>query len=44
MVARELWIGENLAEWKKEQQEEQKVKLAESSKYKAYRYGIRGVA
>lgn len=33
----ELWIKENFAEWKAEQEEEMKAKLAESSRHKSYR-------
>lgn len=34
---RETWIKENFLEWKRERDEEQKRKLAESGRYKAYR-------
>lgn len=33
----ELWIKENFVEWKAEQEEEMKAKLAESSRHKSYR-------
>lgn len=33
----ELWIKENFDEWKAEQEEEMKAKLAESSRHKSYR-------
>lgn len=33
----ELWIKENFDEWKFEQEEEMKAKLAESSRHKSYR-------
>lgn len=33
----ELWIKENFVEWKTEQEEEMKAKLAESSRHKSYR-------
>ncbi|KAL4225101.1 DnaJ subfamily C member 25 [Mactra antiquata] len=34
---KELWIKANYDEWKKEQDEEMKTKLAESARYKSYR-------
>ncbi|XP_045175350.1 dnaJ homolog subfamily C member 25-like isoform X2 [Mercenaria mercenaria] len=34
---KELWIREKFDEWKKEQDEEMKSKLAESARYKSYR-------
>ena len=34
---RETWIKENFLQWKREKDEEQKRKLAESGRYKAYR-------
>lgn len=33
----ELWIKENFTEWKAEQEEEMKAKLAESARHKSYR-------
>ncbi|XP_064600478.1 dnaJ homolog subfamily C member 25 homolog [Liolophura sinensis] len=33
----ELWIKENFTEWKRQQEEEMKAKMAESAKYKMYR-------
>lgn len=33
----ELWIKENFVEWKAEQEEEMKAKLAESARHKSYR-------
>lgn len=36
-LRQELWIKENFKEWKDEQDEEMKLKMAESSKYKSYR-------
>ncbi|XP_064635088.1 dnaJ homolog subfamily C member 25 homolog [Lineus longissimus] len=36
-MKRELWLKEHFVEWKIEKDEEQKAKLAESSKYKSYR-------
>lgn len=35
--SRETWIKENFTKWKAEKDEEQKRKLAESGRYKAYR-------
>ncbi len=37
LVGRELWVEENFQEYTKEQKEEMKVKMAESSKHKQYR-------
>lgn len=37
MWQREIWIKENFRQWKAEKEEEQKLKLNESGKYKAYR-------
>ena len=34
---RETWVKENFAEWKQERDDEQKKKLSESGRYKAYR-------
>ena len=34
---RETWIKEHFRQWKQEKDEEQKKKLAESGRYKAYR-------
>jgi DnaJ homolog subfamily C member 25 len=34
---REVWIKENFLQWKSEKDEEEKKKLAESGRYKAYR-------
>ena len=34
---RKLWIKENFLQWKAEEEEEQKKKLSESGRYKAYR-------
>uniref|UniRef100_A0A646QDM1 DnaJ subfamily C member 25 n=1 Tax=Hemiscolopendra marginata TaxID=943146 RepID=A0A646QDM1_9MYRI len=36
-LKRELWIKEKFDVWKKEREEEMKIKLAESAKYKSYR-------
>jgi len=32
-----IWIKENFLQWKKEKEDEQKIKLSESGRYKAYR-------
>lgn len=37
LFSRQLWIDANFREFKKEQEEEMRVKLAQSNKYKAYR-------
>lgn len=37
MWDREIWIKENFLAWKAEKEEEQKKKLSESGRYKAYR-------
>lgn len=37
MIARELWVDANFKEYKAEQDDEMKTKLAGSSKYKMYR-------
>jgi DnaJ family protein C protein 25 len=37
MWHRQIWIKENFLEWKAEKEEEQKKKLSESGRYKAYR-------
>lgn len=37
LIERELWVKENMAKWRKEQQEEQRTKFADSSKHKMYR-------
>ncbi|XP_065903106.1 dnaJ homolog subfamily C member 25-like [Dysidea avara] len=37
LINRELWIPDNLAAYKKEQEEEMKEKMAESTKHKQYR-------
>lgn len=37
MWERKIWIKENFVEWKTEKEEEQKKKLSESGRYKAYR-------
>lgn len=34
---RQLWIKENFLRWKEEKEAEQKLKLSESGRYKAYR-------
>ena len=34
---RELWVAQNLAEWKVEAEEERKMREAESTKHKMYR-------
>ncbi|KAL3841534.1 hypothetical protein ACJMK2_019661 [Sinanodonta woodiana] len=36
-LAKELWKQVKFDEWKKQQEEEMKIKMAESSRYKAYR-------
>lgn len=36
-LRKELWIKEKFKEWKLEQDEEMKAKMAESNKYKSYR-------
>lgn len=36
-MKKELWLKENFVPWQKEQEDEMKVKLAESSAYKRYR-------
>lgn len=36
-LRKELWVKANFKEWKKEQDEEMKAKMAESSRYKSYR-------
>jgi DnaJ homolog subfamily C member 25 len=36
-LRKELWIRDNFKEWKAEQDEEQKAKMAESNRYKSYR-------
>lgn len=36
-MRKELWIRDNFKEWKEEQDEEMKAKMAESSRYKSYR-------
>lgn len=33
----EIWIKENFKQWKQEKEAEQKIKLSESGRYKAYR-------
>ncbi|CAM2713905.1 unnamed protein product [Rotaria socialis] len=38
---REVWIKENFLEWKTEKEEEQKIKLSKSGRYKAYRRYIK---
>lgn len=37
LVSKELWVGDHLQSYKKEQEEEMKTKLADSSKHKMYR-------
>ena len=37
LMERELWIEANFTEYKREQEEEMKAKLASSGKYKMYR-------
>lgn len=37
MWHREIWVKENFSKWKQEKEEEQKAKLNESGRYKAYR-------
>ena len=37
MVKKELWINDNLLAFKKQQEEETREKLAESTKHKQYR-------
>ena len=37
MIKKELWINENLLVFKKEQEEEMREKLAESTRHKQYR-------
>jgi len=36
-LEQELWIKENFDEWKKEQEEEMRIKMAQSGRYKQYR-------
>lgn len=36
-LRKELWVRDNFKEWKAEQDEEMKAKMAESSRYKSYR-------
>ena len=36
-LRKELWVKENFKEWKQEQDEEMKAKMAESNRYKSYR-------
>ncbi len=38
---RQIWIKENFLQWKAEKEEEQKKKLSESGRYKAYRRYIK---
>jgi len=38
LIRRELWISDNLLAYNKEQEEELKEKMAESTKHKQYRY------
>lgn len=37
MIKKELWINENLLAYKKQQEEETREKLAESTRHKQYR-------
>jgi len=37
MWNRKIWIKENFLQWKQEKEDEQKLKLSESGRYKAYR-------
>jgi len=37
MMNKELWIKENFKEWKKEKENEMRIKMAESGRYKQYR-------
>ena len=37
MMDQELWIAENFKEWKAEKDEEMRVKMAQSGRYKQYR-------
>ena len=36
-LEQELWIRENFDEWKREQEEEMRIKMAQSGRYKQYR-------
>ena len=37
MMDQELWISENFKEWKQEKDDEMRIKMAQSGRYKQYR-------
>jgi len=38
MVGLKLWLKDNIEKYNEQQEEEMKIKLAESNKHKSYRY------
>ena len=38
LLSKELWVGDHLQSYKQEQEEEMKVKMADSGKHKMYRW------